>query len=419
MNDDLALLGRVAGAIMPDEEFRLGARRLVERDWIAKDDEKATPIHLRRTGLSEMFRELCGWELIGADDEPFYRLVKMVARPTRWMGMSPRTDNHKNRCLAAKIDHVLFAATLAWLYSRPRLDDHMLLKDLAEGVMGQVNAHSAMEVDWTVRDTRLSLQRVLKVMRDEMGVLAEYDAGPTGGIEGMDREDSRDSVLAFDSKAEALLPMPPELSRMAAGDYPRLAMEREAAMEPMRSLSRKLLLFPFVNAGDMTEGELAFIDKRHEEYGRMLEALLGLRLEYANRTAALVYGERSRDARQLCAAGNTKGKLIFAFGWFLRKLVAEGEIEPPEHGFVLKMHEASFAAIYERFADDLRGRFTASIDQRLAEGWREFLRYLGDWNLASMEEAPGLVVLSPALGRLSGQFHYVYMDEGGADDDQE
>lgn len=152
-----------ADAEQRNERRRACAHALLNRPWIAKDDDPELfyAVKDQYAELRAWFNEYTGFPLILTRTMAKLDKAPLAAEP--WMGFPEFREPR---------DYALFTYALWYLESKTELDQ-FVLTDIVEQVSEQLRA-SGLGLDWENYQHRLSMVRALKKLR-QLGVLVHID----------------------------------------------------------------------------------------------------------------------------------------------------------------------------------------------------------------------------------------------------
>lgn len=388
-----------------NERRRLSAHALLNRHWIAKeeDPELFYAIRDQYTELRDWFAEFTGFSLILTRTMAKLDKAPVAAEP--WMGFAEFREPR---------DYALFTYSLWFLESKTELDQ-FVLTDIIEQVSEQF-AVSGLAMDWENYQHRLSMVRALKKLR-QLGVLRHIDGDETEWA-----RDSQTKNVLYECSPSAryvLRHFPKELRAYDTVDhfqeqvvYPE-TVDGEQRRRRHR-IYRRLLLEPAVADRDWSPEELYYVQTQRRSILDQLQFMLGLEGSRYREGLYFFHPEPSGEC-QLFPTAAAVSDLVLLFAGELRRRLGERDWHVTEQGTV------------EMTPTDVEG-LLYHLKEKYGEYWSKEHRsmslgdlagavtaHMQEWNLGRWQEEGGerrLFVVSAVISRWNADYSWEDGEEG-------
>ncbi len=318
----------------------------------------------------------------------FAKLEKIPVLPEAWMGIESFQQPR---------DYAILCCVLAFLENK-NVYEQFLLSDIC----GEVVALYPGEIplDWRNYEHRKSLVRVLQVITG-LGMLKVVD-GDT-------------AAFNFSESSETLYEVS-LVTRYFMRSYPKdlfqftskeeiLAAEVEDVSGAWRRhrVYRQLVLSPVVYQREMDEADFLYIRNFRNRLAEDLEKHTGLRLE-VYRQSALLAAPENRFELTLFPDQRTISDIALQFAGLVRQRLAGSNWERDPQG-CLRLTAVEFQQLV-KICRELNGggwskQYREGLLRHTAD---ELLAFLTDWKLAMVDQESKLILLLPALARLTGEY---------------
>ncbi len=396
-----------------DEAAKEALAHLMEQWWILRDrePEKYRMVREREKTLAMYVMDKLGFRLVV--HRYFARLEKIPAQPEASMGIPE---------FRLPMDYALFCCILAYL-DRKAVEEQFLLSELCEDLKATCPAEIGL--DWRNYEHRKSLVRALTFAKDT-GIIQPVE----GDVEQFSfREETEVLYDAAVVSRYFMRPYPKDLSEfrttreLLAASWVETEAEadpvvdRESTASRRHRIYRQIFLCPALygsGSSGSPDPDMVYLRNYRNRIQEDIEAHTDFRLELYRNCAMLVLPERKmRYTTYPDAKGISDISLQFAS--IVREALAAGEVEMQPDG-AIRLTWVDF----ERFVSMCRSTYGLGwgVQHRrakLLEVASELNAFLVEWQLARDDLEPGMVLLMPALGRVTGEYPTEFDEKMSAD----
>ncbi|MEA4883574.1 MAG: TIGR02678 family protein [Clostridia bacterium] len=381
----------------PDDSFDDIAKEamtdLMEQWWILRDrePEKYRMVRDRETALAAYALDKLGFRLVV--HRYFARLEKIPAEPEASMGI---LDFKHPR------DYAIFACLLAYL-DRRAVEEQFLLSEVCEDL--RATCPTEIGLDWVNYEHRKSLVRVL-TFAQETGIIQPVE----GDVERFSF--SADTEVLYDVTVVSryfMRPYPKDLSEfrtmreLLAAAWGETEGDRESTASRRRRIYRELFLCPVMYGHGSQDPDILYLRNYRNRIREDIEAHTDFRLELYRTCAMLVLSERKI---RYTAYPDTKGisDISLQLATVVREALSAGELQrQPEE--TIRLTPVDF----ERLVMVCKSRYgpgwgVQHREAKLSEVARELEAFLIEWRFARKDPESGMILLMPALGRVTGEY---------------
>lgn len=364
-------------------------RMLFEKFWICKETEKETYYKVRRAipEFQRFIGEQLGWKLIHTDN--LLKLEKIPAHAESFMGISEFAEIR---------DYCILCVVLMYLEDKEE-QEQFLLSELIDYVETQLK--DSMEVDWTSFAQRKSLVRVLQYMEKQQ-MLRVYE----GRSEAFGAEAGQEVLYENTGYSKYFATsFPTDISEYQSWrdfektDFEEVQENRGSAR--INRVYRQLAVCPAMYWDRNDDADALYLKNQRQWISKYLGSYLGGNLDIYKNMACLTLEEddcygtvHPRDAMLPEAV----------------LLVCQKIQEELTAGKLKKTENESISISRERFAGlvlECHGKWKAGWSKEFREMDEKklletIMNYMEDWMMIRCEKEQ--VVISPAVGRLSGAY---------------
>ncbi|GEM_PF-224032 len=413
-----------------DDIAKEALSHLMEQWWILRDREpdKYRMVREREAVLRTYAMDKLGFRLVV--HRYFARLEKIPARPEAYMGIPE---------FKLPMDYALFCCILAYL-DRKAVEEQFLLSEVCDDLMATCPAEIGL--DWVQYEHRKSLVRALTFAKS-VGIIQPVE----GDVEQFSFRPETEVLYDVTVVSRYFMrPYPKDLSEFAtmrellaaswieteAGadvgadlgsdveDVETVGQtgdNRESTAARRHRIYRELFLCPALYGSESSgslDPDMVYLRNYRNRIQEDIEARTDFRLELYRNCAMLVLPERRmRYTTYPDAKGISDISLQFAA--VARQALAAGELQMQPDG-TIRLTPVDF----ERFVSICKSRYGPGwgVQHRrakLQEAASELKAFLVEWRLAREDPASGMVLLMPALGRVTGEYPAEFDEKLSAD----
>ncbi|WP_461182014.1 TIGR02678 family protein [Virgibacillus kimchii] len=382
-----------------DEQTQEALGILFEQFWVLRAEEPATYqlIREREKALKRYVSEKFGFDLIV--HQHFIKLEKIPVDPKSWMGMQDFTTSK---------DYAIFCCGLAFT-ERRSVEEQFLLSDITEDIQDLYPGE--FPLDWTNYQHRKSLVRALKKMTD-LRIIKVVD----GDIDVFAGNEEHEVLYEVTVHARYFMrSYPDDLFRYQTTEE-ILDSEWQRHHEDARRkrVYRKLLFSPAVYRESNDDPDFAYIRNFRNRLREDLEEHTPFQLEVYKNAAMLVMPER-KQRFTLFPDQKAIMNVALHFQTYIREhpdlytINALGEIR-------LTMAEFSQLAgtVKQLYG---RGWSKKYRDMSYAMIAEELLQLYKEWEMAAVEPDTEMIILKPAIARMTGHYPKDYEVEVTAENE--
>lgn len=388
---------------MSQTEFDLDTQEalaiLFEQFWVLRTEDPSTYqfIREREKALKRYVLDKFGFNLIV--HQHFIKLEKIPVDPKGWMGIQDFTST---------LDYAIFCCGLAFA-ERKSIDEQFLLSDLAEDIHDLFPGE--FQLDWTNYQHRKSLVRMLKKMV-ELNIIMAID----GDIDLFAMNEEQEVLYEVTVYARYFMRSYPDdlfryqtMEEILASEW-----ERHQSDTRRKRVYRKLMFSPVVYRESEHDPDFAYIRNYSHRLRDDLEENTPFKLEVFKNMALLALPERKQrytlfpDQRAITNIAlhvqrhmieHQDAYEISSFGEIRLTLAEFNQLvetvkEHDGHGWSKKYREMSYSSIAE-----------------------ELLALYKDWEMAAIDEGTNMLILYPAIARMTGHYPADYLKEVGGIDE--
>lgn len=369
-----------------DEQTMDALAVLFEQFWILRQEEPETyqAIRERENALKKYTSEKFGFDLIV--HQHFIKLEKIPVVPKAWMGIQDFTDTR---------DYAIFCCGLAFTEQRA-VDEQFLLSDIAEEITDIYPGD--LSLDWTNYQHRKSLVRALKKMV-ELRIIKLVD----GNVDLFAQHEEEEVLYEITVYARYFMRSYPDdlFEYETVEDIIASEWQRHQEDTRRKRVYRKLMFSPVVYRESEDDPDFMYIRNYRNRLREDIEAHTPFQLEVFKNAALLVLPER-KERYQLFPNQKVITSIALHFQTYLREQMDETMVNALGE---LRLTHVDFTQLVD------------AIKKRYGHGWSKMYRdmsYTGvaedllqlykDWELAYVEEDTGMIVLQPAIARLTGKY---------------
>lgn len=378
-----------------DEKAQEALTYLFEHFWILRRDEPSLyqRVREREHQLKRYVIDKFGFDLIV--HQHFIKLEKIPVEPKSWMGIQSFTS---------PMDYAIFCCGLAFTENRA-VEDQFLLSDFCEDIEDLYPGDFAL--DWTNFNHRKSLVRAMKVLV-EIGVLKKVD----GEIDGFTSDEDHEVLYEVTVYGRYFMRSYPE--DLFKYETPEQILEsewgRHAEDIRRKRVYRKLLFSPVVHRQSEDDPDFAYIRNFRNRLSDDLEEHTPYRLEVFKNAAMLVMEE---NKLQHTLFPNQKGisNILLHFS----ALVRTKELKTNALGQV-SLTRVEYNQLLEELQEEYgHGWSKAYREGTIKKTGDELLAVMEEWELGYLDRDVNMVILNPALGRVTGYYPQDYMKKRSAE----
>ncbi|GAE94835.1 hypothetical protein JCM21714_4029 [Gracilibacillus boraciitolerans JCM 21714] len=377
-----------------DEKLQEALGLLFEQFWILRTEEPAAYqlVREREKSLKRYLSEKFGFDLIV--HQHFIKLEKIPVDPKAWMGIQD---------FQTPQDYAVFCCGLAFT-ERRSVDEQFLLSDLTEDIQDMYPGD--LPLDWTNYQHRKSLVRAMKKLV-ELRIMKTVD----GDIDMFANDQEQEVLYEVTVYARYFMrSYPDDLFRyQTIREILDSEWQRHTADARRKRVYRKLLFSPpAVYRENDNDQDFDYIRKYRNRLRDDLEQHTSFQLEIYKNCALLAMTER-KQRYTLFPDQKAIMNVALHFQDYLR--------EHREHYSINAMGEIRIT----------NNEFTQLIDivkSQYGHGWSkkyremtytaialELLQLYKEWELADVEDDTGMLVLKPAIARMTGHYPKDYLME--------
>jgi uncharacterized protein (TIGR02678 family) len=382
-----------------DEQTQEALGILFEQFWVLRTEEPAAYqlIREREKALKRYVSEKFGFDLIV--HQHFIKLEKIPVDPKAWMGMQDFTSPQ---------DYAIFCCGLAFT-ERRSVEEQFLLSDITEDIQDLYPGE--FPLDWTNYQHRKSLVRALKKMT-ELSIIKVVD----GHIDIFAGNEDYEVLYEVTVHARYFMrSYPDDLFRYHTIEE-ILASEWQRHYEDARRkrVYRKLLFSPAVYRESQDDPDFAYIRNFRNRLREDLEEHTPFQLEVYKNAAMLVMPERKQRFTLF-----PDQKAIMNVALHVQTYIREN------------LNLFTFNALGEaRLTKAAFSQICGAVKKLYGHGWSkkyrdmpyanvaaELLQLYKVWEMAAVEKDTKMVVLKPAIARMTGHYPADYESEVTAIDE--
>lgn len=376
-----------------DEKTQEALGILFEQFWVLRQEEPEAYqlIREREKGLKKYVSEKFGFDLIV--HQYFIKLEKIPVDPKSWMGIQDFLEPR---------DYAIFCCGLAFTEQRS-VDEQFLLSDITIDI--QDIYPGEFPLDWTNYQHRKSLVRALKKMVD-LHIIKAVD----GDIEMFANNEEQEVLYEVTVYARYFMrSYPDDLFRYrTTREILDSEWQRHHVDARRKRVYRKLMFSPVVYRESEDDPDFAYIRNYRNRLRDDLEENTPLHLEVFKNAAMLVLPERKQ---RYTLFPNQKAIMNIAlhFQFYLR--------ERKDHFTINSLGEIKLtAADFTQLADAVKKVYGHGWSKKYREMSYttiadELLQLYKEWEIAEVEGDTGMLVLKPAIARMTGAYPSDYVLE--------
>lgn len=361
---------------------------LLGRRWILKDRDRELYYRMRdELGTVKRFlTEKLGYQVIV---NPYLiKVEKLPAKPESWMGITE---------FKSGMEYVFLCMVLMFLEEK-EAREQFVLSELTEYIAGQ---YAEEQIDWTKYQYRKQLIRVLKycssagMLRVDDGSEENFAKDLTGEVLYENTGVSRYFMKNFTQDI---------MSYTSPEDFLReewIDVDEDRGIVRRQRVYRRLLMSMGMYKDEETEEDFNYLRNYRNVISGELSDILDCELHVHRASAFLVLDEECRMGRCF-PEEHTLSDIVLLFNDLLQERLRAGEIcpEPSEH---IILPEENFRSLLEECRERYAGGFAKTYrDMTGRQLYAAASAYMEELGL--IERRQGDVVISPAAGKIAGQY---------------
>lgn len=382
-----------------DEKTQEALGILFEQFWIIRSEEPAAYqlIREREKGLKRYVSEKFGFDLI--IHQHFAKLEKIPVDPKAWMGI--QNFEHPR-------DYAVFCCGLAFTEQRS-VDEQFLLSHIAEDIEDIYEGD--FPIDWANYQHRKSLVRALKQMVD-LRIIKIVD----GEIEMFAGNQEQEVLYEVTIYARYFMRSYPDdlfhfktVQEILNREWQRHQVDRRR-----KRVYRKLMFSPVVYRESEEDEDFQYIRNFRNRLRDDLEGNTPFHLEIFKNAALLVLPER-KTRYTLFPDQRTITSIALHFQTYLLEQMDDYQINALGE---IRLTSAEFTSLI------------GTVKQQYCHGWskkyrelsyhaiaEELLQLYKDWEMIIEEEDTSMLILKPAIARMTGYYPTDYHPEVNGQDE--
>lgn len=382
-----------------DEKTQDALGILFEQFWILRAEEPETYqlLREREKGLKRYVSEKFGFDLIV--HQHFIKLEKIPVDPKSWMGIQEFTTPR---------DYAIFCCGLAFS-ERRSVDEQFLLSDITEDIQDMYPGEFLL--DWTNYQHRKSLVRALKKMVD-LRIIKSVD----GDIDMFASNEEQEVLYEVTVYARYFMrSYPNDLFRyQTTREILDSEWQRHQTDTRRKRVYRKLMFSPVVYRESEDDPDFGYIRNYRNRLRDDLEGHTPFQLEVFKNAAFMVLPDREQRYT-LFPDQKAIMNIALHVQAYIRESMSSYQINSLGE---IKITSAEFAQLIEivkkRYGHGWSKKYRDLTYAAIAE---ELLQLYIEWEMASLEEDTGMIILMSAIARMTGHYPNDYLSEVKASDE--
>ncbi|HHU31876.1 MAG: TIGR02678 family protein [Zhaonellaceae bacterium] len=387
-----------------DDIAKESAQHILENFWILRDKEPEIyqQIRQRENVLKNFFLEKMGLNLIV--HRQFIKLEKFPAEPEPWMGI--------NSFFQVR-DYVLFSCLMAFLESK-NVDEQFLLSDLCEELKSTFPSQE--ELDWTHYEHRKSLVRVLQTAT-AIDLVRIVD----GDITDFSYSENNEVLYEVPLVARYFLrSFPKDLTSFNKLedflDIENLNYEEQTGLKRRHRVYRKLILTPVMYSDGNNDPDFLYLRNYRNRIREDIERFSDFTFELYRNTALLTTEEK-KSIYTLFPDNKAISDIVLQFAKLVREEKEQEDISLQYDG-TLRLTQVDFQKWVSKCKEEYGNGWSKQYrEATVTETARELLAFLVDWQMASLDEETGVIILKPLLARTIGKYPLDFVQGGDSNEE--
>ncbi|RXZ82049.1 TIGR02678 family protein [Paenibacillaceae bacterium] len=375
------------------ERKRAGMHALLNRPWIAKEDDPDLYFTVRDhyEELRDWFMDKAGFPLIVT--RAIAKLDKTPVKAFAWMGF---TEFREQR------DYVFFTYGLWYLEGKTELDQ-FLLSDIVEEIREQMIS-VGLEADWRNYYDRLSMARALKKLRS-LNVLYSVDGDETNWAQ----DAERNALYECSPTARYVLRrFPRDLAGCSQlGDLedpiPYANTQEGQSMRRRHRVYRRLLLEPTVSDRSWDSEDLNYVLWQRRAIMDQLEKMFGFVGRRYREGLLFFHPELTGECELFPTLSAASDLALLAAGEIRSRLTEGSGLEREDNGTV-RLTIAELETIFYHLQLKHKEFWSKELKEYSSQDLAELcMKHLMEWGLGERENEASFLA-SPVLGRWSAAY---------------
>ncbi|MCG1029621.1 TIGR02678 family protein [Virgibacillus halodenitrificans] len=382
-----------------DEKTQEALGILFEQFWILRAEEPETYqlLREREKGLKRYVSEKFGFDLIV--HQHFIKLEKIPVDPKSWMGIQD---------FITPQDYAILCCGLAFT-ERRSVDEQFLLSDITEDIKDMYP--DEFPLDWTNYQHRKALVRALKKMVD-LHIIKSVD----GDINMFASNEEQEVLYEVTVYARYFMRSYPDdlFQYQTTQEILDSEWQRHQADTRRKRVYRKLMFSPVVYRESEDDPDFGYIRNYRNRLRDDLEEHTPFRLEVFKNAAFMVLPDR-KQRYTLFPDQKAIMNVALHVQAYMREHMDSYELNSMGE---IKITSAEFTQLIEAVKNLYGHGWSKKYrDMTYAATAGELLQLYKEWEMASMEEENGMIILKSAIARMVGHYPNQYLMEVKAKDE--